>query len=344
MIISNIKSLKLSVLSITFLMVTQLSGFDQKSMKDTNKTLNSSQTTQTNNDKVIATVNGEPIYKSKLDKLVKKQLRKDSKYKSTGSNALGIKIAEKKVLNVLINNELLIQASKKEDSKDIDKKVDQELEKLAEKFGGIEKYKRYLPEEMTDSEFRAYLKKKLLVQDYLKKQGVIDPYIPEEKIKEFYNARKSNFRSEELVNVSQILLPIKPNDTQEKKDAVLKKAKEIRQMLIDGEDFAKLARKYSQSAEANATGGNLGMIKKGYMPKEFDKVAFSMKIGDISEPIKTKFGYHIITISDRQEAKTASYEKSKDFIKKFLQERETTKKMALLMKKLRKEAKIQILP
>ncbi len=342
MIKKNISRLGFSVLGVSFLLMTQLSGFDQNSTKDINKTT-TAQTRQNSTDKVVATVNGVPIYKSKLDKFVKKQLQKDSKFKSAGSHVLEIKIIEKKVLDKLIGNEILIQASKKDQSIDIDKIVDQEIKEIAKKFGGVDKYKRYLPETMSDEEFRAFMKKKIMVKEYLKKQGVIDPYIPEEKIKNFYNAKKSNFRSEELVNASQILILVNPNDTKEVKEAKLEKAKKIRQMLIDGEDFAKLAKKYSQSAEANATGGNLGMIKKGYMPKEFDKVAFSMKIGEISEPVKTKFGYHIITITDKQEAKIAPYEKSRDFIKKFLQEGETIKKMNALMKKLRKEAKIEIL-
>ncbi len=342
--IKNDTKLKLGMLSIAVILSTQLSGSDHNATKEQNATSTASSQSSINiQDKIVATVNGKPIYQSKLDKLVNKQLRKDKKFKSVGSSDLDRKIVKKVVLKKLIDDELLIQESLKNPSQNADKKVDEEIEKITKRFGGVEKYKKYLPHEMNDKEFRDYLKKRIMVRAYLKNEGVIDPNIPEEKIKNFYNKKKSNFRSEELVKVSQILLLVKPTDSLEKKKKVLEKAKKIKQRLIKGEDFAKLAKEFSQSAEANATGGDLGIIRKGYMPKEFDKAAFSMKKGEISDPIETKFGYHIIKLTDKREARTASYEESRDFIRKFLQERETIKKMDSLMKRLRKNAKIEIL-
>ena len=70
-------------------------------------------------------------------------------------------------------------------------------------------------------------------------------------------------------------------------------AKEIKERIEQGEDFEKLAQQYSDCS-SKKKGGDLGFFKRGDIVKEFEKAVYSMKVGDISEPVKTQFGYHII--------------------------------------------------
>ena len=74
-------------------------------------------------------------------------------------------------------------------------------------------------------------------------------------------------------------------------------AKKLKSEIDKGADFAKLAKKHSL-CPSGKNGGDLGFFSKGEMVKEFDEVAFSLKIGQISQPIKTEFGYHIILITE----------------------------------------------
>ncbi|MCB0022069.1 MAG: peptidyl-prolyl cis-trans isomerase [Caldilinea sp.] len=80
-------------------------------------------------------------------------------------------------------------------------------------------------------------------------------------------------------------------------------AQEIRQRLVDGEDFATLAAEYSDDPGSAANGGDLGWFGKGRMVAPFEEAAFALAVNEISEPVKTDFGYHIIEVLERDDAR-----------------------------------------
>lgn len=77
------------------------------------------------------------------------------------------------------------------------------------------------------------------------------------------------------------------------------KAKTLKIMLNEGEDFAYLARQYSQ-CPSKAVGGDLGYFKRGQMVKEFETAAFNLPVGEVSEPVQTQFGWHLIKVVDKK--------------------------------------------
>ncbi len=318
-----------------------ISGVLNASVKvDNNTTVTEQKTVFT---EIVATVNGENIYKSQLDKLIKKELRNDSILKSSGTNSAQESVLRHTILNKLIEKEILKQASLKEPILDIDKKIKEDIATIKEKYGSIEKYKSYL-QDMSDEEFNTLLKNKVQMKEYLKKQGVVNPDIPEEEIKKFYGDGTGSFKVEELIKAKQILLLFKADINEDEKNKIKEKAEKLREQIANGADFSKLAKEHSQSGEANATvAGDLGIVKKGYMPKEFDEVAFAMKKGELSKVFASKFGYHIVKVTDRREAGVTPYEDVKDFIRKFLQEKETVKMLDALKKRLKSEAKVEIM-
>lgn len=145
------------------------------------------------------------------------------------------------------------------------------------------------------------MKKSMLQQYNLRKlfNGIT---ISEDEIKAFYEENKSLYNKPEKVKASHILV-----ETQEK-------ANEILEDITGGLSFQDAASQYS-TCPSKSEGGALGEFGRGQMVKEFEDAVFSMKVGQISSPVKTQYGYHIIKLTDHQPAKSANLEEVYDQVK-----------------------------
>jgi peptidyl-prolyl cis-trans isomerase D len=126
--------------------------------------------------------------------------------------------------------------------------------------------------------------------------------VPDADIERAYNEGIAQYTSPEQVRASHILLK-----TEGKDDAAVKaKAEDVLKQAKSGADFAELARKYSEDESNAKNGGDLDYFGKGKMVPEFDQVAFAMVPGQISDLVKTQFGYHIIKLVDKKPAKVST--------------------------------------
>ena len=128
----------------------------------------------------------------------------------------------------------------------------------------------------------------------------------------FYDSHKGDYEqataSHILIRFKGSQVPLKPNQKDLTEPEALAKAQEIRKKLVDGADFAATAKAESDDSGSGANGGLLGTFPHGQMVPQFEQAVFSIPVGQISEPVKTQFGYHII----RVEARTSkSFEESK---------------------------------
>ena len=124
--------------------------------------------------------------------------------------------------------------------------------------------------------------------------------ISDAELDAFYKQNIAQYSTPEQVAASHILLKIEEKD----EAAVRKQAEEIAKRAKGGEDFAALAKQFSEDESNNTTGGSLGEFGRGTMVPEFETAAFAMKSGEVSDPVKTSFGYHIIKIEKSQPAST----------------------------------------
>lgn len=179
----------------------------------------------------------------------------------------------------------------------------------------------------TDEELKMYFIKrqrtlsvKYVYFDYRNYLGELK--IDIEKMKDYYAMHKKDYEKPEQVKASHILIiaDASPSSPTGLTDEQAKKlAEEIYKNAKAGEDFSALAKKYSKDTSTKDKGGDLGWIKKGEMVPEFEKAAFALKNGQISEPIKTQFGYHIIKCTGKQDAYEPTFEKEKNRVLKELQ-------------------------
>lgn len=130
--------------------------------------------------------------------------------------------------------------------------------------------------------------------------------VPEEELRKAYEASIDRFRTPERVKVRHILLKTNGKTPEEIKK-IKAKAEDIRKQLLNGADFAALAKKYSEDTGTAIKGGNLGWIAHGQTVSNFEKVAFSLKPGTISPVISTEYGFHVIQVLAKQKAHLRSF-------------------------------------
>lgn len=148
---------------------------------------------------------------------------------------------------------------------------------------------------------------------------IVDEDFIERKAKETYDNTAARFAGEDLLNASHILIRLPQNATDEQQKAAKVKADSIYTALINGADFAEMAKIYSEDKGSAQRGGMLGQFGKGMMIPDFENAAYALKKGEMSRPVLTPVGYHIIKIEDRHPFEP--YEFHRESILKFLEAR-----------------------
>ncbi len=142
--------------------------------------------------------------------------------------------------------------------------------------------------------------------------------ITPESIDSYYAANLDEFTTPEQVEASHILIKVAETADADAINSAKKEAEDIYNRAIAGEDFAQLAQQHSQDPSAKENSGYLGKFSRNRMVKPFEDKAFSMKVGEISEPVKTQFGWHIIKVSSKTEEVKETLEEATPKIKEKL--------------------------
>jgi peptidyl-prolyl cis-trans isomerase D len=141
------------------------------------------------------------------------------------------------------------------------------------------------------------------------------------KIEEYYRNNVKDFQVPEQRHARHILLSTREEDSAERHQEQAEKAEEIRKIVLTGKDFGEVAKEYSEGPSKEA-GGDLGFFSAGQMVPAFDQAVFTMQPGEISEVVKTQFGYHIIKLEEIQAARTSPLAEVTDQVKTILQRKE----------------------
>lgn len=237
-----------------------------------------------NKEEVVATVDGTEIEQDALY---------EQMVKTSGAEAL----------DIMISNEIIRQEAEKADIEITQEELDAELAEYEEQYGGAEGLAAALEGSgLTKEDLEEEMK------NFLRIEKLIGPEIEitDEAIETYFKENKEALGQSATVEASHILTETK------------EQAEEVAQKLADGEDFAELAAEYSVDTANAENGGELGSFGKGEMAPEFEEAAFAMKPGEVSDPVQTDFGYHIIKVTDKTEASEATLEDSKEQIKEIL--------------------------
>ncbi|MDO9578812.1 MAG: peptidylprolyl isomerase [Candidatus Cloacimonadales bacterium] len=243
--------------------------------------------------------------------------------------------AKSRAVEQLIDGYLLLLEAKNSDIDINAEMIENEFVEIMLKYDSKEEFDEMLAIHNLNYEtIKDRLHNDLLVKEYIQRQFPPTDDIPMDKLSDIYVNNKEAFVTQEMVKASHILIQGEDKES-------LQKILEIRNSISCAEDFLALAGEHSQ-CPSHCTCGELGYITRGKMVKEFDDVAFNLSLNEISEPVKTPFGYHLIMITDRKNSKIAAFEEVKDALQKRLQQIDCELQLIRHLKKLRSSAEIFI--
>ena len=210
----------------------------------------------------------------------------------------------KNTLDNLVTQKILLTKAKDDTVTVEDEQVDQvlndQIQQWIQQFGTEAKVEEYFGEPIgkIKNQFRDEVRDRLMVdriqQLFAQKINITRP-----EVEEFYEAMKDSLPDiREMVHISAILREIRSGGAG--REAAHEKSRSIRERILAGEDFAGLAKAYSEDPGSAARGGELGMIQRGDFVRDFEEAAFKLSSGEISEIVETKFGLHIIQLIERR--------------------------------------------
>lgn len=308
---------------------------EKKSSKD-KKTASKKDSTA----KKVAVVNGTTILKQDFDRAM---IGVSQRLSSMGKNPEGAELEKLKleILENIIGGELLYQDAQKKGVKVEDGKVNQEFDNLKQKFPSPEVFTNWLKEmDLNEKAIKADFRKRMVVQQLIEKEFSSKVSIADPEVKTFYDSNPQFFQKSDEVKASHILVRVPADANETTKKEARKKIESVQSKIKAGGDFAALAKEQSD-CPSKEKGGELGFFGRGQMVPPFEKAAFALKPGEVSDIVETEFGYHLIKAQEKKPASTVEFDEVKGQIKQMLTQEKLQKEIILLVEKLKKNAKVE---
>jgi foldase protein PrsA len=246
--------------------------------------------------KVLVTSKNFDITSGEVVLDLKNQLGKRSNTLKS-SDSLKLKAFIEKKAQEIGENKLVLQKAKENEIEVTDNEVDSLINIVYERFGGKESYMSYINQNEVKLDIvKGNLRDGLRIRKYFAEVVYANIEITDEELKDIYMQEHTKDKN---ASVRHILLST-TGKTEEQKRQIRKKMEGLLKQAKEGQDFAALAKKYTEDPGSKNNGGLYANFERGEMVKPFDEAAFSVPIGSISDIVETEFGYHILKIIDRK--------------------------------------------
>lgn len=232
---------------------------------------------------------------------------------------------ERSIAQHLVTMEVLRQEAPSYGVTVTQRHVEAEIEKMRDMFqGDEERFEAALQtQHLTLDELAQYIRDRLLL-DAMKAVVTRGAELGEDEVKAYYNDHKSDYTEGEVRRARHILISpfataaggkevILP--TEADWETARAEAERVRSEILNGADFETAASKYSDDESTAEDGGRLGEVARGQLVPEFEKAVFSLKKGDVSQPVRTQYGYHVIEVTDITPGKQLAYDEVKEGIR-----------------------------
>lgn len=291
---------------------------------------------------VVLTIDGTAIMENDVREMMISRYGRQLQQMPPEQLAMVQQQMQQMILTDLISKTLLLNAAEKEGYKATDEDVAKEIEEISKRIPEGQSFEEFAKSAGVDIK-----RIKEQIADDTKIRKLIDVVTKdvekpgEEKVKKYYDEHPDEFSQKEMVAASHILLSTQEASDENAIAAVKAEADKLKEQLgkEDGKTFEELATAHSD-CPSKAQGGSLGEFGRGQMVPEFEKAAFTQKIGEVGAPIKTQFGYHLIKVTDKKEAKTTPYAEVQEELASSLFEQAKGKEVQSYLSQLRSKANI----
>ena len=288
----------------------------------------------------VAMVNESVIKREDFDRAV---AQIEQRFTRMGRPLSDSQFAEikKNVLEELIHRELLLQESQKSGVKIEAAEVKEQIDRMRSQYPSEAEFKSALNMMgFSAKNIESQLKERMELRQFINDRIAKKITIPEEDIKASYDSHPQIFKRPESVQASHILIKVDPAANELQKAEARKEIAMIANKLKKGEDFAALAKAYSQGP-SSVKGGDLGYFSRGQMVKPFETAAFALQPGEVSGIVETRFGYHIIKVFDKKPPTAIPYETARERIAQYLKNEKVQKQLNQYVDELKKNAAIK---
>lgn len=322
-------------------------------------------------DKTLAMVNGDPIMMSEYTKNADPALEQYKQF-APQEEQTPAKIAEfkEKLLDQMVDDKILKQEAQKRKIKVTKKELEDGIKEIKRRFKTETEFQDELRKGgLTQAQFEKKIEEQLMVMKMIEQEmrGAVERPTDEDAKKLFKQIQDKMdgknlglakededeigkladyFKkiSSEHVRARHILVAVDKNATMNEKSEALKKIKKVQGELAKGADFKEEVVKYSDDPGSRTRGGDLGYFTKEDMVPEFSKVAFATKVGEISEPFQSEFGWHILKVEERKAANKIAFEDVSNDLKDYLYKKKQREQYEKWIKGLRAKATIKLNP
>jgi peptidyl-prolyl cis-trans isomerase C len=289
---------------------------------------------------VLARVNGETVTKAEFEEYVQ----------NLEGRAGGPVPAEQRdqvyrgVLDQLVGYRLLQQESKARKVAVPDAEVDARIGEIRKQFPSEDVFMQMLIQrKMTLEQIRNDARQDMAIAKLIESEIASKIAVKPEQVQDFYAKNPEQFKQEERVRASHILIAFPEKADAPAKAQAKAKADQVLKDVKAGKDFAALAKEHSQDPGSAVNGGDLGFFQKGQMVGPFNDVAFTLAPGAISDVVETQFGYHIIKVAEKQPSRAVPLEEVRPQLEQFLANQNREEQTEAFVKALRAKGKVEIL-
>ena len=251
--------------------------------------------------------------------------------------------AYREALQHFIVRELLFQEAVRQGLKADDRVLEQKYDEAHLPHKDEAEWSQFLRRQGLDAQtFRAELRVQYTIQALLQKLSAQAPaQVSDEEAQRFFTGNPDRFETGERLQASHILIRVPPDVAPARRNEFRTRVEGLLARIRSGEDFGKLAEQYSEDPGSKGKGGALQPFSRGQLHPDFEKVAFALKPGEVSEVVETPFGFHVIRLDERLPSRKTPFEEVRQQVKEYLQAQRQQQTVQAFVNGLRAKATIE---